>query len=144
MALVMDTVKVLPTQRRDGRVEKREVEAQWHARDDEVPPDDASAIAAFAQMKLEALLLRATTRPVALEPAARAKELRAVARAVRLLVGLGLASPQNVAFVALAYYGVPWKLRKNFFDGVEEAWQAEHDEFMEKYGSLIRGSKTNG
>jgi hypothetical protein len=145
METVLDVAGVPLEQRTNGRVEKRDIEAQWNARDREVPATDpAIMIAAFALKEVEAVLLRQTKRPVSAEPSERILEQRAVARAIRHLIRLDVASPQNVAFVALSYYGTPWSQRKNFFDGVEKAWRADRVEMMAKYGSLIFGSKEDG
>jgi hypothetical protein len=144
METVLDVAGVPTEQRKNGRVEKRDIEGQWKALDREVNDDAAMSIAAFALHQVEAVLLRATTRPVSAEPVERGREQRAVARAVRHLIKLDNASPQNVAFVALSYYGTPWSKRKNFFKGIENEWRAEHDEMMAKYGDLIMRSKTEG
>ncbi len=133
--LALELARVPREHRRDGRVERREIEAQWRARDDDAPDEDASSIAGVAVWCVGELLLRETTRPVPVESVALDRDVRAVARAVAHLLRTAVASPQNVALFALHYFGMPRKLHKNFFKGVEDEWDKGRKEFGARMAS---------
>jgi hypothetical protein len=130
--------------RRDRRVEWRHIEAQWKNLDQEEPKDKAWTVAAHALSAPDNLLLRELARPMTADPAALDRDHRALARAIRLLIDHGIASEQNVALVTLHYFGMPSKLRKNFFKGIEDEWKEKHEAFWSKHGDLIMRTSRDG
>jgi hypothetical protein len=130
--------------RRDGRVEWRRIEAQWKNLDQEEPKDEAWTVAAHALSAPDNLLLREMTLRVTTDPGVLDRDHRALARAIRLLIDHGIASEQNVALATLHYFGMPSKLRKNFFKGIEDEWRKEREAFWSKHGDLIMRTSRDG